>query len=228
MDAGKKHPLLVYRIRYRRHRGLYFIAALALFAFYGALHLLPSETWAALPAWVNDFDWLLVPIGVVVLAMAIFRLLAASIPYVQCSERNIKIQAPLYQIVFSYKRVRESRPNTLFHMFEKSKLSRGARNFVLSDQYGGHTAVVIEMNSWPMSMRVMRFWLGRLVFSSDNRALVLWVDDWMALNREISDYKDHWREREHERKRQAQLDPPSGNLYQEVAQPQSQKKKKKK
>jgi len=124
--------------------------------------------------------------------------------------------------------VRESRPNTLFHMFEKSKLSRGARNFVLSDQYGGHTAVVIEMNSWPMSVRVMRFWLGRLVFSSDNRALVLWVEDWMALNREISDYKDRWRERERERKRQAQIGAPSASLYQEVAQPQPQKKKKKK
>jgi hypothetical protein len=69
--------------------------------------------------------------------------------------------------------------------------------------------------------------LGRLVFSSDNRALVLWVEDWMTLNREISDYKDRWRERERERKRQAQFAAPS-NLYQEVAQPQLQKKKKKK
>ena len=25
MDTGKKHPLLAYRIRYRRQRGLYFI-----------------------------------------------------------------------------------------------------------------------------------------------------------------------------------------------------------
>ncbi|GEM_PF-3311492 len=227
MDTGKKHPLLVYRLRYRRYRGLYFIVAIVLFALYGALHLLPPETWATVP-WINDLDWLLLPVGAGVLLYAVFRLLAASIPYVQCSERNIKIQAPLYQVVFSYKRVRETRPNTLFHMFEKSKLSRGARNFVLSDQYGGHTAVVIEMNSWPMSVRVMRFWLGNLVFSADKRALVLWVEEWMTLNRELSDFKDRWREREHERKRQAQIGAPSANLYQEVTQPQSQKKKKKK
>jgi hypothetical protein len=228
MDAGKKHPLLVYRIRYRRNRGLYFVVAIALLAWYVALRVLPPETWAAIPPWIRDFDWLLVLAGLILLVIAILRLLASVIPYVQCSERNIKIQAPLYQVVFSYKRVRESRPNTLFHMFEKSKLSRGARNFVLSDQYGGHTAVVIEVNSWPMSVRVMRFWLGRLVFSSDNRALVLWVEDWMALNREISDYKDRWRERERERKRQAQIGAPSASLYQEVAQPQPQKKQKKK
>ncbi len=227
MDTGKKHPLLVYRIRYRRYRGLYFVVAIALLALYAALQVLPSETWASVP-WIHDFDWLLLLIGVVVLVIAILRLIAASIPYVQCSERNIKIQAPLYQVVFSYKRVRETRPNTLFHMFEKSKLSRGARNFVLSDQYGGHTAVVIEMNSWPMSVRVMRFWLGNLVFSADKRALVLWVEDWMTLNRELSDFKDRWRERERERKRQAQIGAPSTNLYQEVAQPQPHKKKKKK
>jgi len=220
MDAGKKHPLLVYRIRYRRHRLLYFSVAIALLAFYGALHLLPPETWAAVP-WVNDFDWLLLLIGVVVLVIAILRLSAASLPYVQCSERNIKIQAPLYQVVFSYKRVRETRPNTLFHMFEKSKLSRGARNFVLNDQYGGHTAIVVEMNSWPLSVRVMRFWLGSLVFSADNRALVLWVEDWMTLNREISDYKDRWRSRQ----RQTHSNAPSANLYREVAQPQQRKKK---
>jgi hypothetical protein len=63
-----------------------------------------------------------------------------------------------------------------------------------------------------MSMRGMRFWLGNLVFSSDNRALVLWVEDWMALNREISDYKDRWRER----KKQARESGQPANLYREV------------
>ena len=222
MDTGKKHPLLVYRIRYRRHRGLYFIVAIALLALYVALHVLPPETWATV-SWIYDFDWLLLLVGAGLLLYAIFRLLAASIPYVQCSERNIKIRAPLYQVVFSYKRVRETHPNTLFHMFENAKLSRSARNFVLSDQYGGRTAIVIEMNSWPMSMRLMRFWLGNLVFAPDNRALVLWVEDWMGLNGELSDYKDRWRER----KRQAQGNAPRASVYQEVFQSPQPKKKKK-
>jgi hypothetical protein len=211
MDTGRKHPLLAYRIRYRRHRGLYFVAALAVLALYAAINLLPAETWVNVP-WVHDLDWLLLLIGIVVLVLAILRVIASAIPYVQCSERNLKIQAPLYQVVFSYKRVRETRPNTLFYVLEKGGLSRGERKFVLDDKYGGQTAVIVEMNSWPMSMRWMRFWLGNLVFSSDNRALVLWVEDWMALNREISDYKDRWRER----KKQARAGGQSANLYREV------------
>lgn len=211
MDAGRKHPLLAYRIRYRRHRGLYFVAALAVLALYAAIRLLPAETWRNVP-WVPQLDWLWLLIGIAVLVFAIFRLVAGAIPYVQCSERNLKIQAPIYQVVFSYKRVRETRPNTLFHVLEKGGLSRGERQFVLDDKYGGRTAVIVEMNSWPMSMRWMRFWLGNLVFSSDSRALVLWVEDWMALNREISDYKDRWRER----KKQARESGQPANLYREV------------
>jgi hypothetical protein len=211
MDTGRRHPLLAYRLRYRRQRGLYFGAAFAVLALYAAIHLLPAETWVNVP-WVRDLDWLLLLIGIVVLVMAIFRVIAASIPYVQCSERNVRIQAPLYQVVFSYKRVRETRPNTLFYVFEKGRLSRGERKFVRDDKVGGQTAVIVEMNSWPMSMRWMRFWLGNLVFSSDNRALVLWVEDWMALNREITDFKDRWRER----KKQAREGGQPANLYREV------------
>jgi hypothetical protein len=211
MDAGKKHPLLAYRIRYRRHRSLYFVVALAVLALYAAIYLMPAETWANVP-WVRQLDWLLLLIGIVVLAFAIFRIIAGVIPYVQCGERNIKIQAPIYQVVFSYKRVHETRPNTLFHVLEKGGLSRGERKFVLDDKYGGQTAVIVEMTSWPMSLRWMRFWLGNLVFSSDNRALVLWVEDWMTLNREISDCKDRWRER----RRQAREGGQSANLYREV------------
>jgi hypothetical protein len=211
MDKGKKHPLLAYRIRYRRHRGLYFVAALALLALYAALRWLPASTWDTVP-WVRDFDWLLLLGGIVVLIFAIFRLIAGAIPYVQCSERNIKIQAPLYQVVFSYKRVHETRPNTLFHVFEKGGLSRGERKFVLDDKYGGRTAIIVEMYNWPMSLRWLRFWLGNLLFASDNRALVLWVEDWMTLNREISDYKDRWRER----RKQAREGSQSANLYREV------------
>jgi hypothetical protein len=211
MATGKKHPLLVYRTRFRRNLGLFFFAAIAVLALFGAIQLLPADAWVNVP-WVHQLDWVLLIVGVLLLVIAIVRFIATRAPYVQCSERNIKIRGPLYQVVFSYKRVHETRPNTLFHVFEKGSLSRGERKFVMDDRYGGQTAVIVEMNSWPMSVRSMRFWLGNLVFSADNRALVLWVDDWMDFNREISDYKDRWRERQ----KQARDGGQSANLYRDV------------
>ena len=219
MATGKKHPLLAYRIRYRRHRGLYFVVAFALLALYAAIRLLPAETWINVP-WVYDLDWLLLLGGIVVIGIAIFRLIAGAIPYVQCSERNIKVQAPLYQVVFSYKRVQETRPNTLAHAFEHANLSRRERQLVADPKYSGYTAILVDMNSWPMSLRSLRFWLGKLLFGSD-RSLVLWVEDWMALNRELSDYKDRWRTRQ----QQARGGTPSGRLYNQVMSTPRKKKR---
>ena len=219
MDMGKKHPLLVYRIRYRRHRGLYFGAAFALFALFVGLNVLPAETWANVPI-VHEIDWLLVPIGLVVLCIAIFRAVASSIPYVQCSERNVKIQAPLYQVVFSYKRLQETRPNSLAHALEEADLSRREKQLISDPKYSGSTAIIVDMNSWPMSLKSLRFWLGKMLFGSD-RSLVLWVEDWMTLNRELGDYKDRWRKRQ----QQARSGSPSGNLYNQVISTPKKKKK---
>ena len=207
MADGKSHPLLVFRTRYRNHRGLYFLVAFTFFGLYLALNLLPASTWVRIP-WGPDYDWLLLVIGSIIFLIALFRWIASEIPYVQCTERNIKIRTPLYPIVFSYKRMRETRPNTLFHVYGRAKLSRADRNLVLNDKIGGRTVLIVEMNSWPLSLRWMKFWMGNLMFTPDNRALVLWVEDWMALNRELSDFRDRWRERKWQERK--------GSLYSEV------------
>lgn len=195
MRTGKRHSLLVFKTRYRKNRGLYFSAALGLFALYAAIHWLPESTWVNTP-WVHEFDWLVPLAGVIVLVIAIVRLIAGRVPYVQCSERNVKIQTPFYPIVISYKRIQETRPNTLFHIFGNAKLSRGEKNTVLGDKVGGQTALIVDMAGWPMSLRWLKFWMGRLMLTPDHRALVLWVEDWMGLNRDLSTYKDQWRERQ--------------------------------
>lgn len=195
MQVGKRHPLLVFKTRYRKNRGLYIITALMSFGLYAALWLLPTSTWLNTP-WLLDIDWLFLLLGIVALGGFIFRWVAGRIPYIQCSERNVKIQTPLYPIVLSYKRIHETRPNTLFYLFGNAKLSRGDRGIVLGDKVGGQTALVVDMVSWPMSRQWMKFWMSRLMFTADNQALVFWVEDWMTLNRELSDFKDRWRERQ--------------------------------
>ncbi len=194
MKTGKCHTLLVFRIRYRRYRGLYVVAALALLGLYLLLNLLPVAV-SERVEWLVDNGWLLLLLGALIFIVAVLRWIASAAPYVQCTERSIKIQTPFYPIAISYKRLKETRPNTLFHIFASVKLSRAERNTVLTDKTGGYTALVVEMNSWPMSLRWMKFWMSKLMFTADNRGLVLWVEDWMTLNRELSDFKDRWRER---------------------------------
>jgi hypothetical protein len=209
-QAGKRHSLLVFRRRYRNRRGLYFFVAFLFFAFYVALNLLPASFWERIP-WGPDYDWILLVAGVIVFLIALFRTVASEIPYVQCTEKNLKIQTPLYPIVFSYKRMKETRPNPLFQVFQREHLSRVERNIVLDDKVGGQTALVIDMVSWPMSLTALKFWLSNLMFTPDNRGLVLWVEDWMTLNRELGDFKDRWRDRKTGRD-----EGPSASLYGQI------------
>ena len=46
-----------------------------------------------------------------------------------------------------------------------------------------------------MPLNWLKFWMTDLMFTPDGRGLVLWVEDWMTLNRELGDFKDRWRER---------------------------------
>ena len=209
METGKRHPLLLFRARYRRQRGLYFIVALALFGLYVLVKLLPPDIGQRFP-WAADSDWILLLFGAIIFIIAVFRWIAGVIPYVQCSERNLKIQTPLYPIVISYKRVKETRPNPLFQIFPKEKLSRRDGQLVLNLKTAGQTAIVVDMTSWPMSLPWMKFWMSNLMFTPDGRGLVLWVEDWMTLNRELSDFKDRWRDRRLGR------DESSASLYSQV------------
>ena len=193
-QAGKRHSLLVFRRRYRSHRGFDFFVAFLFFAAYFALSRVPASFWERIP-WGPDYDWILLAAGVVVFLIALFRVVASQRPYVQCTEKNLRIQTPLYPIVISYKRMKETRPNPLFQVFHRDKLSRVERSVVLDDKVGGQTALVIDMASWPMRVSYLKFWLSNLMFTSDNRGLVLWVEDWMTLNRELGDFKDRWRDR---------------------------------
>jgi hypothetical protein len=194
MKAGKRHTLLAFRQRYRHRRALYFVVALALIGLYVLVRLLPSEVSQRFP-WQARFDWVLLVLGAIVFVIALFRWIASEIPYVQCTERNLKIQTPLYPIVISYKRIKETRPNPLFQIYRQGKLSRLEQNVVLAEKTGGQTAIVVDMVSWPMSLGYMKLWMSNLLFTPDSRGLVLWVEDWMTLNREISDFKDRWRDR---------------------------------
>lgn len=193
MKTGKRHTLLLFRNKYQSHRLLYFLVFVLCIGLYLFLYLGPADLVARLPQWPPQYDWILLAIGAIAFVLFVFRLVASLIPYLQCSEKNFKIQTPLYPIVFSYRRVKETRPNALFEIFKKDNVSRQDAHFL--EKYSGQTAVIVEMEGYPMPLNWLKFWMTDLMFTPDGRGLVLWVEDWMTLNRELGDFKDKWRNR---------------------------------
>jgi hypothetical protein len=206
MNKGKRHLLLLFRNKYRSNRALYFAVFFACIGLYLFLYLAPEDLVLRLPVqWPPQVDWILLAIGSIAFVIFLFRMIASQIPYVQCAETNFKIQTPLYPIVFSYKRVQGTRPNALFEIFKKDKVSRREAHFL--EKYAGQTAIVVDLAGYPMSLRWLKFWMTNLMFTPDGRGLVLWVQDWMTLNRELSDFKDKWRDRNSKKDDRISLSP---------------------
>ena len=203
MKTGKRHSLLLFRNKYRSHRGLYLMVFLLCMGLYLFLYLAPDNlVKPILGLW--PYAWILLVVGSIAFVLFLFRMIASQIPYIQCTEKNFKIQTPLYPIVFSYRRVKETRPNALFEVFKKDKVSKQEARFL--EKYSGQTAVIVEMDGFPMSLKWLKFWMTNLMFTQDGQSLVVWVQDWMTLNRELSDFKDKWRDR-HMGKDQETLSP---------------------
>jgi hypothetical protein len=190
MKSGKRHTLRLFYERFHAHRAMFLIGSLIFFGLYLAINFVPFQL-KEIQFTLVSYAWILLVIGSAAFLIFLYRTVASYLPYVQCTERNLKIRTPFYSIVISYKRIQETRPNALFEIFKKDAVSRSQAHFL--EKFAGQTVVVVDMNSFPMSLRWMKFWMGDLMFTPDDRSLVLWVGDWMSLNRELADYLDRWR-----------------------------------
>ncbi len=201
---GKKHPLLIYRRAHRQRRGLFLLAAIVLLVLYVAVAwpLLPAEILNNL--WPAQYDILLLIASVSFFLVFLFKLIAPRLAYVRCSERNIRVQTPLYPLVISYRRVAGTRPNQWGKLFPPEKINRRQRR--LLNGIMGEGVLILDLKGWPMSPAFLRLWLPDVMFLPDGEGLVLWVEDWMTLNREISDFAD--------RRREARMGPkPEASVY---------------
>ena len=192
MTSGKRHTLKLFYERFHAQRAMFFIASLIFFGLFLVISYVPFQL-KDLETPLVSYSWVLLVIGSAAFLIFLYRTIASYLPYVQCTERNLKIRTPFYPIVISYKRIQETRPNALFEIFKKDAVSRRQARFL--EKFAGQTVVVVDMNSFPMSLRWMKFWMGDLMFTPDDRSLVLWVGDWMSLNRELADYLERWRAR---------------------------------
>ncbi len=203
---GKKHRLLIYHRMYRQRRGMFLLAAVVLLVFYVAIAwpLVDEELLNSLWLWPPQYDILILAASAVFFLAFLYKLVAPRVAYVQCMARNVRIQTPLYPLLISYRRIAATRPNQWGQLFPPDRIKRGQRR--LLDGVTGEGVLILDLKGWPVSPAFLRWFIPDVMFSPAGDGLVLWVKDWMALNREITDFKD--------RRREAQLRPsPEASLY---------------
>lgn len=145
----------------------------------------------------------LVPALVAVLLLA-YTFLARRMAWVQCRQKHLRIQTPFYPLAVSYGRIREVRPQQFAHIFDPAQQKPARRNWLRP--YWGKTALVVDLSSYPVSRLWLRLWLSPYVLHEPG--LILLVDDWMALSRQLDDFRAA-REMRRAKQRQA----PSGRQF---------------
>jgi hypothetical protein len=186
-----KFPLLIYQRYHQVQRGrsvMWLIVGIVLAALAGLFGLLGSNL-------VSGDVWRLFWAGIVLavfgLIRFLFTLVLSRIPYVQCTPRTIKIQTPFMPVVFSYKRIENTRPNNIHDVFPPEK-QKGERKKMLETLWG-ETAIVVDLKGYPVSKSLLRTMLGPYLLTPKGTGFVFLVKDWMALSRQLADYQEQWR-----------------------------------
>ncbi len=178
---GEKFPLLIYR----RWAKMLRLPSLLIVIASGSAWWFASE----LPYFAQQ-AWALIVIGGIGALIFFYSLLAHRMAYVQCLPNYVKIRVPFLSIAISYKRIMQMRPVEFHSQFRVADLKRPKLR--LLEPYLGHTAIVLELNGFPVSERQLRLWLPWYMFASNTTGFVLVVNDWMGLSRQISSFNDRW------------------------------------
>ncbi|MFP4343489.1 MAG: hypothetical protein ACLFU8_02240 [Anaerolineales bacterium] len=165
-----KFPLLIYQTLSKR----WFVSSVLLIP----LGLL--LWWSQRQSGPYAFAILFVPLAGVLLT--IYTLLARNAAVV-CSPKHFTVRTPLMPVVFSYRRVENVRPLEFAAVFPPLE-EKGVRRRFYQNLWA-KTAVVVDLKGYPVALWWLKLWFSPYLLHPQERALVLLVEEWMALVRQI-------------------------------------------
>jgi len=131
----------------------------------------------------------LVP-ALVALIILVFTFMARRLAWVQCRPNHLRIQTPLYPLVVSYGRIKEVLPQTFNRVFDPSAEKAARRNWL--GPYWGQTGLVVRVSKYPVSKAWLRLWFSPYLLVPDTVGFFFLVEDWMALSRQLDDFRTAW------------------------------------
>jgi hypothetical protein len=182
--SGKRHPLLFYRRSMDRLWSITFLLGLFFAGFWAAGDFFGFYVFG----WQNEV-WPLVG-GFFCLAFSAFAFVSRYFAYIQAQSNHMLVATPFLRMKISYRRFRSVHPGNFFQLLGNTKLSWSERTYL--EPFFGSTALVVELNSFPMNPRLLRLFLPSAMFLRQTTGLVLLVKDWMALSTELDSLHGTW------------------------------------
>ncbi len=182
---GKRFRLLIYEQMWRRWAlSLILIVPASLVLWWVAPQLsITNPLYRALA---------LIP-AAISMAMLLLVYLSRRRAWVQCRYNHIRIQSPVLPLVISYSRIKEAKPRSFADVFDPAREKAARRSWL--GPYWGKTALVVRISKYPVAKFWLRLWLSPYVLLPDSPGFVFLVEDWMALSRQVDDYRTAWEKR---------------------------------
>ncbi len=189
--AGHRYPLLVYRhIVGRWWFALVFMGLVMCGWAYGE-YIQLSGSLLSLPFFVGPFlvwPWhLLGAIGALAILAGFFLWSIRYFAYVRPCPNYLKLVTPFMRINISYKRVKKTTASEMRYLFSYKSM-RHIWQFGIRDVFSSvahKTALVVELNGYPVSPALMRLFLSRFFFKDNTPHIVILVEDWMRFSSEL-------------------------------------------
>lgn len=175
--AGHKYPLIVYRHMVSRWWTPMIAIGLGMFALAYSEYIDPLGQF--LP-----WRWqLFAGIGGLAILTGLFFWVIRYLAYVQPLTNHLKLVTPFLRINISYKRIHKTTATEMRYLFSYKSMSGWVRD--IFSPLATQTAVVIELNGYPVSPVVLRLFLSRFFFKDKTPHLVILVKDWMRFSAEL-------------------------------------------
>ncbi len=176
--AGRRYPLLIYTRMMDRWWPAVFCIGLALIAlawpFYSDLYTRLTEPWR----WMTAAG-----LGAAVIFASLIMLAVRKSAYVQPFSDHLRLATPFLRLSISYRRIRRTTTATMYSLFPPRTLSGTKRDIL--EPLANLTAVVIELNSYPVSAATLKFFLSPFFFKDKTPHFVILVQNWMGFSTEL-------------------------------------------
>jgi hypothetical protein len=175
--AGHKYPLIVYRHMLNRWWPAMIALGLGMFALAYSEYIEPMAQF--LP-----WRWqLFAGIGGLAIAIGIFFWVIRYFAYVQPFPNYLKLATPFMRVNISYKRFQKTTTTEMRYLFSYKSMSGWVRD--IFSPLATKTALVIDLNGYPISPVLMRLFLSRFFFKDKTTHIVILVQDWMRFSAEL-------------------------------------------
>ncbi|MBN1259386.1 MAG: hypothetical protein JXB35_01795 [Anaerolineae bacterium] len=169
-----RFPLLIYQAIGKRWRGPSFL-------------LIPAGVslwWATRQSAALNTEYAALALIITLVGFLLFAYsLLAHNAGVRCHEQHFTVGSAIYPLNFSYRRITTVRPVQFNQIFPPTQEKAARRR--LFESYWSKTTVVVDLNGYPLPLWWIKLWFSPYVIVPDGTGLVLLVEDWMGLIRQL-------------------------------------------